>query len=307
MQIAALTAKPIGAVALSLAASEVAIYATNQLEDRMAYVTTRDGTHLYYKDWGAGQPVLFIHGWPLSADMWEYQMMAIASKGFRAIGYDRRGFGRSHQPWTGYDYNTMADDLADIIEFLKLDNVVLVGFSMGGGEVARYIGRHGTKGIAKAVLISSVVPTFGKTEENAAGVDAAVFEGIRAGVIADRPDFLNKFNTLFYGTNRPGAKVSDGILNQTANIALQGSIKATVDCVTSFSETDFRPDLKRFDVPTLVIHSDDDQVVPIATTGALAAKMIEGAELKIYPGAPHALVFTHKDRLNADLLAFLGR
>lgn len=271
----------------------------------MSTFTTRDGCEIYYKDWGQGQPVVFCHGWPLDADMWEYQMHFLAEHGLRAIAYDRRGFGRSGQPWTGYDYDTFADDLSELLETLDLKDVTLVGFSMGGGDVARYIGRHGTARVARVALLSAVTPLFIKTASHPQGVDKAVFDGIKAGLLADRPQFLDDFGTLFYGTNRADHKVSKGILAQTLQIALLASIKATVDCVTAFSETDFFADLKKFDVPTLVVHGDDDQVVPFEATGKLAAEAIAGAELKVYAGAPHALPFTHKQRLNADLLAFV--
>jgi len=271
----------------------------------MTTLTLRDGTELYYKDWGAGQPILFSHGWPLSADMWEYQMLFFASRGYRVIAFDRRGFGRSSQPWEGYDYDTFADDIGELIEKLDLKKVVLAGFSMGGGDVVRYIARKGSARVAKLALISAVTPLFMKTPDHPEGVDKTVFDGIRAGLAADRPQFLDDFSTVFYGTNREGAKVSQGVFKQTLQIALQASIKGTIDCVTAFSETDFRPDMKKIDVPTLVIHGDDDQVVPIAATGKLAARMIPGSQFKVYAGAPHATCFTHKDQVNADLLAFI--
>lgn len=271
----------------------------------MSTITTRDGTEIYYKDWGSGQPILFSHGWPLNADMWETQMLFLASRGYRAIAFDRRGFGRSSQPWTGYDYDTFADDIAELITQLDLHKVVLAGFSMGGGDIVRYIARHGSARVAKLALISAVTPIFGKAPDYPAGVDLSVFAGIRAGITADRPQFLDDFNTIFYGTNRPGAKVSQGIFKQTLFMALQASIKGTVDCVTAFSETDFRPDMARIDVPTLVVHGGDDQVVPFATTGKLASELIAGAQLKVYAGAPHAVAQTHGEQLNQDLLAFL--
>ncbi|WDZ95881.1 alpha/beta hydrolase [Herbaspirillum sp. WKF16] len=271
----------------------------------MSTITTRDGTEIYYKDWGSGQPVVFSHGWPLDGDMWEYQMNFLAERGYRVIAYDRRGFGRSGQPWSGYDYDTFADDLHQLIETLDLREAVLVGFSMGGGDVARYIGRHGTGRVAKAALLGAVTPIFGKAEGHEQGVPKDVFDGIKAGLRADRAQFLSDFSTVFFGTNRPGHKVSPGVLAQTFNIAMLASLKGTLDCVTAFSETDFRADMKKFDIPTLVIHGDDDQVVPAEVTGKLAAAMVPGAQFKLYGGAPHALCFTHKDQLNEDLLAFL--
>jgi non-heme chloroperoxidase len=269
----------------------------------MPTIAIRDGTEIYYKDWGSGQPILFSHGWPLSADMWDGQMLYFASRGYRTIAFDRRGFGRSSQPWNGYDYDTFADDIKALIEHLDLSGVTLVGFSMGGGDVVRYIARHGSKRVAKLVLVSAVTPMFMKTADHD-GPDKSVFDGIRAGLVADRPQFLDDFSPLFYGTNH-GMKVSQGIFKQTLQVALQASIKATIDCVTAFSETDFRPDMAKIDVPTLVIHGDDDQVVPMAATGKLASEMIRGATLKVYTGAPHATATTHKDRLTADLETFL--
>ncbi|NDL65131.1 alpha/beta fold hydrolase [Acerihabitans arboris] len=266
---------------------------------------TRDGTEIYFKDWGRGQPIIFVHGWPLDADMWEYQMNFLAGNGYRTIAYDRRGFGRSSQPWDGYDYDTFADDLDELLQKLDIRQAVLIGFSMGGGEVARYIARHGTRRLAKAVLISAVTPLFIKTADHPAGVDKSVFDGIKAGLAADRPQFLSDFSAVFYGTNRADSKVSAGILAQTLNMALLASIKGTIDCVTAFSETDFRQDMQAFSLPTLVIHGDDDRVVPFEATGKLAAAAIPSSILKMYPGAPHALCFTHKDKLNQDLLAFI--
>jgi non-heme chloroperoxidase len=272
----------------------------------MPTITTRDGAEIYYKDWGSGPVVFLSHGWPLSSDMWEYQMMFLASNGYRVIAHDRRGFGRSSQPWTGYDYDTMADDIAAVLEHLNVTDVTLVGFSMGGGDVARYIAKHGPSRVAKAVLTSAVTPIFGKTDDHPEGVEKSVFDWIRNGVLADHADFIDKFGALFYGTNHNPKAVSTALLAQTLQIALQGSIKATVDCVTAFAETDFRPDMKAFaTIPTLVIHGDDDQVVPFAATGKLSHALIPGSVLKVYPGAPHALVVTHKDQYNQDLLAFL--
>ena len=271
----------------------------------MSTFTTTDGTEIYYKDWGSGKPVLFSHGWPLDADMWEYQMEYLSSRGYRTIAFDRRGFGRSSQPWTGYDYNTFADDIAQLIEHLDLKEITLVGFSMGGGDVSRYIGKHGTARIAKLVLLGAVTPIFGKSASFPEGVDASVFDGIKAGLLKDRAQFIADFAAPFYGTNQ-GQVVSDGVMTQTLNIALLASLKGTVDCVTAFAETDFRPDMAKVDVPTLVIHGDGDQIVPFETTGKLAAQQIKGAELKVYKGAPHGFAVTHAQRLNEDLLAFIA-
>ncbi len=271
----------------------------------MSTLTLRDGTSLYYKDWGSGQPVLFSHGWPLDADMWDAQMLFLASRGFRCIAFDRRGFGRSSQPWNGYDYDTFADDIAELVEQLDLRQLALVGFSMGGGDVVRYIARRGPQRVSKLALLGAVTPILGKTDDFPEGVPKSVFDGMRAGLEADRAQFIDDFAQAFYGANRPGSKVSQGVLKQTLSIALLASIKGTIDCVTAFAETDFRPDMARIDMPTLIVHGDDDQIVPIATTAKKAAGMIQNATLKVYEGAPHALATTHKDRLNADLLAFL--
>ncbi len=271
----------------------------------MSTFTTTDGTEIYYKDWGSGKPVLFSHGWPLDADMWEYQMEYLSSRGYRTIAFDRRGFGRSSQPWTGYDYNTFADDIAQLIEHLDLKEITLVGFSMGGGDVSRYIGKYGTARVAKLVLLGAVTPIFGKSASFPEGVDASVFDGIKAGLLKDRAQFIADFAAPFYGTNQ-GQVVSDGVLTQTLNIALLASLKGTVDCVTAFAETDFRPDMAKVDVPTLVIHGDGDQIVPFETTGKLAAQQIKGAELKVYKGAPHGFAVTHAQQLNEDLLSFIA-
>lgn len=270
----------------------------------MALLKLRDGTELYFKDWGSGKPILFSHGWPLSADMWDAQMLFFASRGFRAVAFDRRGFGRSGQPWEGYDYDTFADDIAELVKHLDLRDVALVGFSMGGGDIVRYIARHGASRVSKLALVSAVTPLFGKTADHD-GVDKAVFDGIKAGLAKDRPQFLDDFSPLFYGTNH-GMTVSQGVFKQTLQIGLQASIKATIDCVTAFSETDFRPDMAKINVPTLVVHGDDDQVVPLQYTGKLAAEMIKSAKLMVYPGAPHATATTHADLLNADLLEFVN-
>jgi len=271
----------------------------------MSTFTTTDGTEIYYKDWGSGKPVLFSHGWPLDADMWEYQMEYLSSRGYRTIAFDRRGFGRSSQPWTGYDYNTFADDIAQLIEHLDLKEITLVGFSMGGGDVSRYIGKYGTARVAKLVLLGAVTPIFGKSASFPEGVDASVFDGIKAGLLKDRAQFIADFAAPFYGTNQ-GQVVSEGVLTQTLNIALLASLKGTVDCVTAFADTDFRPDMAKVDVPTLVIHGDGDQIVSFETTGKLAAQQIKGAELKVYKGAPHGFAATHTQQLNEDLLSFIA-
>lgn len=271
----------------------------------MSTFTTRDGTEIYYKDWGSGKPVLFSHGWPLDADMWEYQMEYLSSRGYRTIAFDRRGFGRSSQPWEGYDYDTFADDIAGLIEHLDLHEVTLVGFSMGGGDVSRYIARHGSARVAKLALLGAVTPMFGKSADHPEGVDLSVFAGIKAGLLQDRAQFIADFSSAFYGIDK-GQKVSDGVLTQTLNVALLASLKGTVDCVTAFSETDFRADLAKVDVPTLVIHGDGDAIVPFEITGKRAAQLIEGAELKVYAGAPHGFAVTHTQQLNEDLLAFVA-
>ncbi|WAT01953.1 alpha/beta fold hydrolase [Rouxiella chamberiensis] len=270
----------------------------------MSTITTTDGTKIYFKDWGTGKPVLFSHGWPLDADMWDSQMNYLAERGYRVIAFDRRGFGRSDQPWTGNDYNTFASDIDALINHLDLQDVTLVGFSMGGGDVARYIGHYGTARVANLVLLGAVTPIFGQADDYPQGVDLSVFAGIRDGLLKDRAQFISDFATPFYGLNA-GQTVSEGVLTQTLNIALLASLKSTVDCVTAFSETDFRDDMAKIDVPTLVIHGSNDQVVPFETTGKVAAEMIRGAELKVYDNAPHGFAATHQDQLNQDLLAFL--
>jgi len=272
----------------------------------MSTITTQDGTQIYYKDWGTGQPVVFSHGWPLSADSWESQMLFLADNGYRCIAHDRRGHGRSSQPWDGNEMDTFADDLAELIETLALKDAVLIGFSMGGGEVARYIGRHGTKRVVKAALNSAVPPLMLKTAANPDGLPMAKFDEIRHGAIADRSQLYRDIASgPFFGANRPGAKVSQGMIDSFWLQGMQAGHKNTFDCIKAFSETDFTEDLKQFDVPTLIIHGDDDQIVPIGAAALNASKLVRNATLKIYPGAPHGLVDTHKDRLNADLLAFL--
>ena len=273
----------------------------------MGTITTRDGAQIYYKDWGKGQPVVFSHGWPLSADAWEDQMLFLGERGFRCIAHDRRGHGRSSQPWDGNEMNTYADDLAELVAALDLKDAIHVGHSMGGGEVARYIGRHGTKRVAKAVLISAVPPLMLKTAANPGGLPIEAFDQLRAAVQSDRAQFFKDLSAPFYGANRAGSKVSQGLRD---SFWLQGMIaghKAVYDCIKAFSETDFTEDLKKFDVPTLVLHGDDDQIVPIGAAGMLSSKIIKGATLKVYPGAPHGICSTLKDQVNADLLGFFQR
>jgi non-heme chloroperoxidase len=271
----------------------------------MSTIITKDGTEIFYKDWGTGQPIVFSHGWPLNADAWDHQMNFLAQKGFRCIAHDRRGHGRSGQPSGGNDMDTYADDLAALIEVLDLKKATLVGHSTGGGEVARYIGRHGTRRVGKAVLVSAVPPLMAKTAANPGGLPIEVFDGIRAGMRADRAQYFRDFAAPFYGANRAGAKVSQGVRDAFWQQSMQAGLKNVLECVKAFSETDFTDDLKKFDVPTLVLHGDDDQIVPIGGAALVSAKLIKNATLKVYPGAPHGLAATHKEQLNADLLGFL--
>lgn len=272
----------------------------------MSTITTKDGTNIYYKDWGSGPPVVFSHGWPLSSDSWEAQMFFLASKGYRAIAHDRRGHGRSDQPSEGNEMNTYADDLAALMEKLDLKDAVLIGFSTGGGEVARYIGRHGAQRVARAVLVSAVPPLMLKTPANPGGLPLDVFDGFRAALLANRSQFFKDVASgPFYGFNRPGAKVSQGMIDSWWLQGMMGGHKNTYESIKAFSETDFTEDLKKFDVPTLIIHGDDDQVVPIDAASRASARLVKGAKLIEYPGAPHGITDTHKDKLNADLLEFI--
>jgi non-heme chloroperoxidase len=268
-------------------------------------ITTRDGTQIYYKDWGSGPPIVFCHGWPLSADAWDAQMLFFSSKGYRCIAHDRRGHGRSSQPSEGNDMDTYADDLAELVNSLDLEGIMLVGHSTGGGEATRYVGRHGTRRVAKVVLISAIPPLLAKSDANPGGVPIEVFDDTRTGMAADRSQFWRDLASgPFFGANRPGAKVSQGTIDQFWLQSIVGGLKNQYDCVRALSETDFTADLERFDVPTLLIHGDDDQVVPISVSAQRTVKMIRGATLKVYSGAPHGLTVTHADRLNQDLLAF---
>jgi non-heme chloroperoxidase len=273
----------------------------------MPAFTTKDGTQIYYKDWGKGQPVVFSHGWPLSADAWDDQMIVLAARGYRCIAHDRRGHGRSSQPWEGNDMDTYADDLAELVTALDLRNAVHIGHSTGGGEVARYIGRHGSKRVDKAVLISAVPPLMLKTDKNPGGLPIEVFDGIRAGVLADRSQFFKDLSLPFYGYNRPGAKISEGVRDSFWLQGMMAGHKAAYDCIKAFSETDLTEDLKRFDIPTLILHGEDDQIVPIGASALLSSKIVKGATLKVYAGAPHGMPVTLKDRVNGDLLAFLAQ
>lgn len=273
----------------------------------MATITTKDGTTIFYKDWGKGQPIVFSHGWPLSADDWDAQMLFFGQNGYRVIAHDRRGHGRSTQTWDGNDMDTYADDLAELTAKLDLKDAIHVGHSTGGGEVARYLGRHGSKRVAKAVLIGAVPPLMLKTAANPGGLPIEVFDSIRAGVASNRPQFYKDLTLPFYGYNRPGAKVSEGIREHWWLQGMMGGVKAHYDCIKAFSETDFTDDLKKIDVPTLILHGDDDQIVPYQDAGVLSAKLVKNATLKIYPGFPHGMCTTNPEEINRDLLAFFQR
>ena len=270
----------------------------------MATITTKDGTHIYYKDWGDGQPVVFSHGWPLSSEAWEDQMFFLASRGYRCIAHDRRGHGRSSQPWNGNDLDTYADDLAALVEKLDLKKAIHVGHSTGGGEVARYIGRHGTKRVAKAVLIGAIPPLMLKTPANPGGLPIEVFDGLRANVLADRAQFWKDLSVTFYGYNRPGAMISEGVRESFWLQGMMCGFPGSYFCIKAFSETDLTEDLKKMDIPTLFLHGDDDQIVPIADSAMLAVKLVKNGTLKVYKGAPHGMCTTRKEQVNEDLLAF---
>jgi non-heme chloroperoxidase len=270
----------------------------------MATITTKDGTQIYYKDWGKGQPIVFSHGWPLSSDDWDAQMLFFGQHGYRVIAHDRRGHGRSTQTWDGNDMDTYADDLAQLFETIDLKNAIMVGHSTGGGEVARYLGRHGSKRIEKAVLVSAVPPLMLKTQQNPGGLPISVFDGLRTALAANRAEFYKEITLPFYGYNRPGAKVSEGIRQRWWLQGMLGGMKAHYDCIKAFSETDFTEDLKKIDIPVLVMHGDDDQIVPIGAAGLMSAKILKQATLKVYKGLPHGMCTTNHELINNDLLAF---
>jgi non-heme chloroperoxidase len=305
--IVAAGALPVAAFAATTKGSGFPRDTSRKGEFSMTTITTKDGTTIYYKDWGKGQPVVFSHGWPLSADAWDSQMLFLGQHGYRVIAHDRRGHGRSSQPWNGNDMDTYADDLATMIEALDLQNATLIGHSTGGGEVARYIGRHGTNRVSKAVLIGAVPPLMLKTERNPGGLPISAFDEIRAGVTADRSQFFKDLTIPFYGYNKPDAKISQGVRDAFWLQGMQVSIIGAYDCIKAFSETDFTQDLKKIDVPTLILHGDADQIVPIEDSALLSAKLIKNSTLKVYPGAPHGMCTTLADKVNADLLEFLKK
>ena len=276
-----------------------------QGEIHMGKIATKDGTSIFYKDWGSGPTVVFSHGWPLNADAWDAQMLFLGQQGYRVVAHDRRGHGRSEQTWSGNDYDTFADDLAALLDKLDLKDVTLVGHSMGGGEVTRYIGRHGNKRVKRAVLIGAIPPVMLKSDRNPGGLPMSVFDGIRAGLVADRSQFYKDVSAPFYGANKPEAKVSQGIRDTFWLQGMQSSVIASYECVKAFSETDFTEDLKKIEVPTLIVHGDADQIVPIDASAHLSSKIVKNATLKVIAGAPHGLCTTHADRINAELLAFL--
>jgi non-heme chloroperoxidase len=286
-------------------ASSPAPHGNNQGESQMNMITIKDGTKIYFKDWGTGRPAVFSHGWPLTADAWDAQMLFLGENGYRVIAHDRRGHGRSSQPWNGNDMDTYADDLAALIETLDLKNATLVGHSTGGGEVVRYIGRHGSKRVSQTVLIASVPPLMLKTKSNPGGLPISVFDQIRAGVVADRSQFFKDLSLPFYGYDKPGARISQGVRDSFWLQGMQASIKGAYDCIKAFSETDFTEDLKKIDVPTLILQGDADQIVPIDDSSRLSAKLVKNSTLKVYPGASHGMCTVNADQVNADLLAFL--
>jgi non-heme chloroperoxidase len=273
----------------------------------MAMLKTKDGTEIYFKDWGSGRPIVFSHGWPLCADAWEAQMLYFGHKGYRVVAHDRRGHGRSSQPWTGYDNSTFADDLAELLEKLDLRQVTLVAHSMGGGEIARYVGRHGTSRLGKMIFIGAVPPTLLQTDKNPGGLPMSVFDSLRRGIVENRAQFYQDVSVAFFGYNKPNAKVSAAIQQQFWRLGMQSAIKASYDCVKAFSEDDFTEDLKKIDVPTLFLHGDADQIVPAADTSVLSAKIVKGSTLKLLPGAPHGLCNTIPDQVNEELFAFIRK
>ena len=299
------SAAAVAGTAATLASTGVSAKPVAASAQRTSYVTMKDGTQIYYKDWGVGPVVVFSHGWPLSSDAWEDQMMFLSSNGYRCIAHDRRGHGRSSQPWDGNNYDTFADDLATLLNTLNVKNAMLVGHSMGGGEVARYLGKHGSARVSKAVLLSSVTPLMLKTAANPDGTPLSAFDGIRAGLQADRAQFYKDLTTPFFGFNRTGVKDSQGRRDTFTTLGMQSSLRTTYECVKQFSETDFTDDLKKITIPTLVIHGDDDQIVPIAASANNAIKLLKNGRLEVYKGGSHAPASMNKDKLNADLLAFL--